>query len=414
MSKPRVPSYRRHKPTDQAVVTLGGRDFYLGKWKSQASRAEYDRLVSEWTKNGRRLPGRSTNDLSIVELSRDYLHYAKGYYVKNGEPTKTYSEVQIATTYLCHWYGHTNAVDFGPLSLKSLRDRLVKQKATRGGVKLRTALKDPKPGMFCGKTLSRRYINKLVEGICRMFIWAVAEERIPPSVAQALDALPGLKKGRSEARETGPVLPVAEDVVEATLGELPAVVADMVRFQRYTGCRPVEVCMVRPCDVDTSGEVWRFKPSVHKTEHHGRERAIFIGPKAQDVLRPYLLRESTAFCFTPADSERRRLADRHAERTTPLSCGNRPGTNRKRKRSLPPGDRYTADSYRRAIARACAVAKVESWAPNRLRHSAATEIRQRFGLEAAQVTLGHSTAIVTQIYAERDSTLAEKVARAVG
>jgi hypothetical protein len=28
---PRVPSYRRHKPTNQAVVTSDGRDFYLGK-----------------------------------------------------------------------------------------------------------------------------------------------------------------------------------------------------------------------------------------------------------------------------------------------------------------------------------------------------------------------------------------------
>jgi hypothetical protein len=29
---PRAPSYRRHKPSGQAVVTLSGRDIYLGKW----------------------------------------------------------------------------------------------------------------------------------------------------------------------------------------------------------------------------------------------------------------------------------------------------------------------------------------------------------------------------------------------
>jgi hypothetical protein len=36
-SNPRVPKYRRHKPSGQAVVTLSGKDFYLGKWNTKAS-----------------------------------------------------------------------------------------------------------------------------------------------------------------------------------------------------------------------------------------------------------------------------------------------------------------------------------------------------------------------------------------
>ena len=44
----RVPKYRRHKPTGQAVVTLSGKDHYLGKWNTAASKAEYDRLIGEW------------------------------------------------------------------------------------------------------------------------------------------------------------------------------------------------------------------------------------------------------------------------------------------------------------------------------------------------------------------------------
>ena len=54
------------------------------------------------------------------------------------------------------------------------------------------------------------------------------------------------------------------------------------------------------------------------------------------------------------------------------------------------------------------------WAPNRLRHTAATELRKRFGLEAAQVVLGHSVADVTQIYAERDMAKAAEVIKQVG
>ena len=50
---PRTPSYRHHRPSGQAVVTLGGRDVYLGKFASPESRAEYDRLVAEWLASGR-------------------------------------------------------------------------------------------------------------------------------------------------------------------------------------------------------------------------------------------------------------------------------------------------------------------------------------------------------------------------
>ena len=52
----KVPSYRRHKPSGQAVVTLNGtEDHYLGKWNTKVSRAEYDRLIQEWLDGGRHL-----------------------------------------------------------------------------------------------------------------------------------------------------------------------------------------------------------------------------------------------------------------------------------------------------------------------------------------------------------------------
>ena len=47
-------------------------------------------------------------------------------------------------------------------------------------------------------------------------------------------------------------------------------------------------------------------------------------------------------------------------------------------------------------------------------HAVATAVRRRYGLEAAQVALGHSKADVTQVYAERDQGLAERIAREIG
>jgi integrase len=59
-------------------------------------------------------------------------------------------------------------------------------------------------------------------------------------------------------------------------------------------------------------------------------------------------------------------------------------------------------------------APIPDWSPNQLRHAAATEIRKKFGLEAAQVVLGHSTADITQVYAERNQALAAQVIRQIG
>jgi integrase len=87
---------------------------------------------------------------------------------------------------------------------------------------------------------------------------------------------------------------------------------------------------------------------------------------------------------------------------------------RKKPRARPWGECYTDISYRRAVHRACKKAKVPQWSPNRLRHTRASEIRQRYGLEAAQVVLGHTKADVTQVYAERDRRLGEQVALQIG
>ena len=53
---------------------------------------------------------------------------------------------------------------------------------------------------------------------------------------------------------------------------------------------------------------------------------------------------------------------------------------------------------------------ISVWTPHRLRHNAATRVRRDFGLEAAQVILGHARADVTQLYAETDRSRAIEVA----
>jgi integrase len=176
--------------------------------------------------------------------------------------------------------------------------------------------------------------------------------------------------------------------------------------------RPGEVTIVRPCDIDRSGTVWEYRPESHKTEHHGHERVIHLGPQAQTVLAPFLFRDADAYLFSPQDAmenHRRKLRQARKSKVQP--------SQRDRSRAKPkkqPGDHYPVAAYDHAVRVACQKAGVPHWSPNRLRHSAATEIRRRFGLEASQVFLGHQHADVTQVYAERDVALAERVAAEVG
>ena len=86
---PTPPSYRHHKPSDQAVVTIDGKDVYLGKYDTEESREEYDRRIAEWLSNGRQQPppeDKEKEELVIGDLMLAYNRHANAYYRKDGHP----------------------------------------------------------------------------------------------------------------------------------------------------------------------------------------------------------------------------------------------------------------------------------------------------------------------------------------
>src|SRR5262249_41004379 len=121
---------------------------------------------------------------------------------------------------------------------------------------------------------------------------------------------------------------------------------------------------------------------------------------------------ANAYLFSPARSREERFEDMRAKRKTRVQPSQLRRAKAKPRKK--PGDRYPARSYTQAIANACAAGGLAHWHPNQLRHSHGTEVRRRFGLEAAQVVLGHASADVTQVYAERDLALALRVAAEMG
>ena len=408
---------------------MDGRDFYLGPHGTAASRQEYDRLIGEWLQNGRRMPRARASgapaDLTVVELVAAYWRHARDYYTGHGGEL---GSIKLALGHLKALYSRTPVADFGPLALRTVRQRMVEA------------------------GWSRRYVNRQTDKVRRMFRWGVSQELVPATVYQALQAVEGLRRGKTEAPEAEPVRPVPEEHVAAVKDHVSRQVRTMIELQSITGMRPGEVIIMRTRDIDTTGRLWLYRPSSHKTQSAGHERDVYLGPRAQSVVAPWLRPNLDEHLFQPREAEAERRKKAHAERKengTPLSCGNVPGSNRKRRPGRVPGDRYTVDSYRRAIAAGCETAfgmppelrdpvtpkqereragedaakrraaraawyALHVWAPNRLRHNAATRLRKDYGLEAAQVILGHRTLTVTQVYAEKNLAAAQKIMAEVG
>ncbi len=264
--RPRVPKLCLHKPTGQARVLLKGRHVYLGKHGTPEADEKYRRIVAEFLRTDAvpaevalraAAPAAPATGRTIDEIILAYWTWAEGHYLKDGEPTSEIGVLKVTLRTLRQLYGSTPAEEFGPLKLKAYREQLVRDGLSRPGV------------------------NERVERVKRVFKWAVSEELVTPAVYQALATVTGLQAGRTTAWEPDPVEPVDPEVVEATLPHLPPIVADMVRLQLLTGMRPGEVCSVRPVDVDRTGEVWAYRPALHKTQRHRKARTIFIGTEAK-------------------------------------------------------------------------------------------------------------------------------------
>ncbi len=280
----RVPKYRRHKPTGQAVVTLNGRDIYLGKWNTKQSWAEYNRLTGEWLAAGRCRPTPEM-DLTVAELGVRYLRFAQGYYRKNGEATSTVDMVRRAIWWIRQDYGHTFAAKFGPVALEALQTKMI------------------------AADLSRNTINETVATIRRMFRWGTAKELVPAGVLQAP---PCLACGKAGVPRPGSLNPCDQSPTTWWTGPCPTFPRsspDMVRFERFTGCRPEEGlynssvrrgyqrrCLAVPsCQPQNADHHDRDRVNRDRASGAGRATPLFA-PRQKGVLfRPNGVRKKAKF-----------------------------------------------------------------------------------------------------------------------
>lgn len=406
----RIPAYRKHKPSGRAVFCcrrLFGDDrmVYLpGRYGSPESKAEYGRLVAELLAKEsidpaaearkRRQPRRRA---TLNELCLAFLDWALENH--GGKHGREYRHYVCAVTVLREHYGESNLEDFGPVKLEHLQRAMID----------------------CG--WSRRYINAQIARIVRMFRKAVAWEWCAASTWQELKALEPLKPGRSTARETEEVQPVDWEHVAAVLPHCWPQLAAMIQVHWLTGMRSDELTAMRGADITQRPDVWLYSPQRHKTQYRGKAKVIPLGPRARELLKPYLPKNPEDYVFSPARSfiEIGRKPTRAMQKRYAAASYNHAIKHaflRLAKANHAAGkaaDQPEPTGYPKSIPAAIWLAKygVHYWHPHQLRHSRATLARQSHRVEGAQALLGN-TIQATQIYAEQSLELAISIANEHG
>ena len=398
----------RRCPKGYAYAKFNGRKMHFGRFDDPQTRVRFSALKARWEANGRELsddmmPARARpGAVTVEELFDQYLahlrekHDAK--WIGNN-----YDRIECSLRPVRELYGPEVGGSFSPKRLQAVRHRMID-----------------------GGRLSRKEINRRVLEIRRCFTWAVAEELVPGDLAHALAAVKGLAQGEYGVREGHEVRLVERDVVDATLPFLSRPVAALVELMWWTGARPSELFGLRPCDIDRSDKVWAARLDRHKNAKRGKRRELFFGPEAQRVLEPFLLRRGDKLMFSPAEAVVEMERRKRSERKTPLYASHRARYERQRgeKPARNVGDVYIAATLRRAITRAVKAANrlrpeeglppLPNWTPYQLRHAAATRLRKQFGLEMVRCLLGHSSATMSEVYAEVDLEKARRVMEQAG
>ena len=263
-----IPSYILHKKTGRARAActdgLGQRHEKLlpGKFGSKESKEAFARLQLELSV--RPIYAAADEGFGLAELFLAFHEWAKGYYGANSKEVENLSRSIKPAREL---YGLTPAAEFGPRRLAVVREAMVKAR-------------------WC-----RQLINRRIGLLIRVFKWGASEELIPASVYQSVRTLPGLRAGKTEAREAKPVKPVADDVVKATLPVLPPHVRALVEILWHTGARPSEICSMTLSQLDRTATVWIYRE--HDIALLGAVRRA-VGPHRNRVdLSPHEAQDKT-------------------------------------------------------------------------------------------------------------------------
>lgn len=383
----RVPKYRKHAASGQARVTLSGRTYYLGRYRSPESEAEYKRVVSEWLAIGCRPVGPQPGQLTVIEVLDAYWSDLQTLEPSDSTLDRARQAIRLMRD---HCGSAATAADISPATLRAIQ-RVLTDKGN------------------CTTTVTIR-----INSIRAILKWAKTEAMIPVDVYERCKDIGPASKVKGAIKHPRR-MPLSTTEFERAMAVLPSMVADMARLQQQAAMRPGEVCFMNWADIDRDDDaVWFYCPGKHKTGYLGKTRTIPLGKQSQAILSRYLHRLPTLPIFSPREKERQRLREVRELRVTPMTPSQRTRAQRAaaraKHRDNAPGDGWRTDSYRAAIQTALERAGLRSWFPYLLRHSRATEARKTHGLDAVQALLGHSDRRTTERYAQLDRDVLAQIA----
>ena len=369
----------------------------------KVARARYQTwLNNEWSVRNQVRNPLDPSTYTVDKLAVSYKAQALTLYQKGGETTSHIDTVNLAMDALVEKYTGMAADDIGAPEVKRLVDGMIVGVDRHGITRARSIWT----------------VNGRLRIIKQAYKWARLYGLVSKETAYDVALVPPLRVGRSEAKAPRKVLPVAASVLEATIAAATPTIADMIRTLLLTGMRPGEMCAMRACDIERDGDVWVYRPVSHKTQHRGKDRIILIGPQAQAILKPYIARRMklSEYVFLPVEAHREALERRGFPKVIAYQCS---------RSRFKPGRCFRHDTFHGQVSRTCDRAfdadgekrKARDysyrWHPHRLRHNAATRVREQFGIEAAKDLLGHSSLTTAMIYAEKSmDRMKEIVAKA--
>lgn len=390
----KVPSYRKHSTRDKAFVVRDKKRVYLpGKHGSPESLRAYRAIIKELSgtiafENNVAMVKQieaGQKSLTILDLMALFLNHAKEYYPSDGNCE--YSNLRCSVKLFDADHGDDLIINFTAQKFLAWQRKLAKQK------------------------LRRTYINSTLNRIKRVFRWGIVEGHVPEIVYAAISAVAPLKRGRSSAVEPTKRKPVSRQDFDDVRHEVKPIIAVMMEIQWITGVRSDSLVHATPAqftaddtpsDTAESGLVlWRPK---HKTEYRGVDLVLPVGKKVQALFAPYIskCKSQEEYIFCP----RREINNSRYN------------------------DKYTTKTYQDAIERAVKrinkrrhkarengksdVKDMLHWTPHQIRHARGHEVRNKFGIEAAQAVLGHESLSSAEIYSSKRLELARDIARKTG
>lgn len=206
-------------------------------------------------------------------------------------------------------------------------------------------------------------IKKHINFFRQVFNWGMRKHLVSSVVCFELSQVPPLRPDRCRKNPKRTV--INRRVFESQLKYYPRVIADMMQMQLLTGMRPNEVCQVNLSEIDKTlfSDRWIYAPQLHKTAWRGKERNILFGQSVREII------------------------DRNASQW-------RDAVFVSVKKRKP----YTEPNYARTISKIQKKYSLQKFVPYQLRHTAFTEVAAEFGIELADVFVGHCTKGIAAVY----------------